>query len=308
MSDQNNEKVAYYPLNDGSVVVVKKPREEVSSTRLSTLPLDSDIVELTETDTKNRYRATFRHNDYRKSRRSKTPSQKKSYAGVVEERRNYKFYASGTGTVPGVDEEEVVETSYRERAVPPQVVEITDTYPCCNCHRCPYCNKIKRERYVEYDRGVCPYCMGRRVDTTCTSHYRAAPPQRRVKKYKIIEAVPVRLTEYEGEVEEDDIDDGELVEYYPDEEKEVFVDSGLRCNRCSRFVECPYYQGRNVRNIVTTTPTYDDGYCPRCSCGLHSRNIITTTKHQPEYLDNYRFHEIRGTSAGKRSKSANNKY
>lgn len=278
--------VAYYTLNDGQVLYLKRPREEVS-TRLSSRPLGSDIVELTESDTRGQYRATFTSADTRFKRRSQTPNVRNTYAGVVEERKNYKFYASGLNTTPGEEEE----TNVNLRAQNVKTTEETCSCSSCTCPRCPYCHKRK----------VASYGYESRI--RATNLLRAqSPSMKRRKVYKVVEAVPVRLTEYEGDVEE-----------YVGSGEERYVDerSTLRCSRCSGA--CPYC-GRGGQIAYTGVTNVDEyrGACCACRChgtdNLRRSTVTILGAQQPEYLDNYRFHETVNTTKEKRSRSVANHY
>lgn len=371
--------VAYYTLTDGTVVVIRKDKPEitkkVSETKTREVTVQPETVKKVDLNTpqvhkpyqgkptteevslknneayiqqpnlgnevyeippKNNLNYTPRYSNAEYSsyrRRTRTPVQRTSYGGIVEERPNYTFYASGIGTIGGDEINEnvnysrtynVTETTPIQRAVSnTQQVEVSVPIDerqctCVPCSECPVCSRtlvqskteVVRSQNVTGGPSPCPLCgeyhkMKSSVNQTSsirqTNNMRAIkqPVVQKKQLYKVIEAVPVRLSEYEK------------VDYVEEQPFEPASVNNLRSVKQEEIVEtrnsgCPYCQR-------CTGYTEECLKCSKCG-GVHNENynnyreegysrVIRSSRKYPDYLDNYRFHEINESGNFRRSKS-----
>ncbi len=237
-------------------------------------PIQSDVVEITEDEMGRNYRTSFiSNNGYGIDKKSRTPGQKRYYAGVAENRRNYKLFISGEGTIPG--EQEKVRYKVKNYKVNNVCKTCTCCCACtCTCSPCTCCLKIKR--YQVCGSGCCCSCRCHVCTVPVrTTAIRYRSPIKTRKIVKVIDAVPVRLTEYANA----ECDQGYVYE------KDVCSSGVQKCAYCGSIIAKTAYSGCNC--------------CCKCACRVYKcPKVIGGTRYissirQPEYLNNYTCHQIR---------------
>ena len=177
-----------------------------------------------------------------------------SYGGIIEERRNYRFYASGIQHIPEIQEQQIIEeggiNQENQEYIQEQIEGEEDQRIChCHCHT-----------------QTCEHCCGKNGQL-----------------YKLVETVPVETVEY--------VTDGNIYEECPREygtvryvverepeyvpyrdyivEEEIIDDNNYNC-RCCCHCHCGhryYYDDYNGEYIE-----YVDE--PRCMCPLGCREYV----------------------------------
>ena len=248
-----------------------------------------------------------------------------SYGGIIEERNNYRFYASGIGYIePEINEQQLIETEQnlienqeneellRQQQEEENYVDEQEQQICCYCGRpcdaeyCEHCQNSNEDNYYSNYQ----YNNVRNVQNQ--NYYpnvatRVGNVQGVVRQdgqlFKVIEAIPVKLNEYEDleyvdnnyknyrnvnkvdYVDERYIPDGYVIE---EVDNNYYEDDKDNCCTCgdNQFEGGEYY-------------ICEEG--PRCNCPIGYEDgeevrVVRNVRRIPVYKDNYNYYESYGYS------------
>ena len=224
----DTNQVAYFTLTDGSVVIVKPPEnenqdivEQKEIVEIETTEANPEMDQKLESKNNEEQNAEIQlvkveYKDEEQPEANKVVSgnfeklgnsenlQKQdldeegkvlSYGGVVEERNNYKFYVSGVGYVDPNDPGYTQESQEVQQVQEPQEI----CYLCgnaCTGESCDMCQSQEKVENVNQGQNL------RVKNFNMSATTRIGNVQGYVRQngqlYKVIEAVPVKLNEYDG--------------------------------------------------------------------------------------------------------------
>ena len=242
-----------------------------------------------------------------------------SYGGIIEERNNYRFYASGIGYIePEENEQQLIEEQQNlleqnqenEELLQQQQIENDENYyeeqpllccrcgqPCENIQMCDYCKNLSSQNkyYSNYKNENYYNNYNTRVGNM------QGVMRQDGQLFKVIEAVPVKLNEYE------DIEyiDSNNQKYYPQNVEyveEEYVPEGY----VIEDVNDNYYEDDKDNCCTCGDDQYEGEYyvceeSPRCNCPMGQYDdrevrVVRNVRRVPLYKNNYNYYETYGFS------------